>query len=137
MILVKIELHSAITGKITQLGQMQICNTGHATKENPKRGDYEISLFRKGSTTKVQRQGLVRDYPRQSYTVWELVRRALECTLGKWPVHPGHPVEFDEDIASFYEKPSQHWDTPQQCSECGKPTRPNTAGCDHCDLEDK
>lgn len=96
MILVKIELHSARTGKITSLGQMKICNDGTST--NPKRGDYEVSLFRKGSTTKVQRQGLVRDYPRQSYTVWELVRRALECTLGKWPTHPGRPEEFDEDV---------------------------------------
>lgn len=103
MILVKIELHSARTGKVTELGRMQICNTGTTTSDNPKRGDYEVSLFRKGSTTKVQRKGLVRDYPRLSYTVWELVRRALECTLGKWPIHPGRPMEFDEEIAAFYQ----------------------------------
>lgn len=101
MILVKIELHSAITGKVTELGRMQISNTGHATKENPKRGDYEIELMRKGTKDKVQKRGLVRDYPRESYTVWELVRRALECSLGKWPIHPGRPEEFDEDAREF------------------------------------
>lgn len=100
MIVVKIELHSAITGKITSLGQMQISNTGHLTKKNPNRGDYAVELFRKGSTTKVQRKGLVQDYPRNSYTVWELVRRALECSLGKWPIHPGRPEEFDEEVRS-------------------------------------
>lgn len=101
MILVKIELHSARTGKVTELGRMQICNDG--TSDSPKRGDYEVSLFRKGSTTKVQRKGLVHDYPRLSYTIWELVRRALECTLGKWPIHPGRPEEFDEEIVAFYQ----------------------------------
>lgn len=97
MIIVKIELHSARTGKITELGRAHISNTGVLTSENPNRGDYNVELFRKGSATKVQRKGLVRDYPRNSYTVWELVRRALESALGKWPIHPGHPLEYDEN----------------------------------------
>src|SRR5687767_6591261 len=98
MILVKIELHSARTGKITTLGQMRISNDGIASSHNPKRGDYIVELFRKGSTTKVQRKALVRDYPRLSYTVWELVRRSLEAALGQWPIHPGRPEEFDEEV---------------------------------------
>lgn len=119
MILVKIELHSAITGKVTELGRMQISNTGHATKENPKRGDYEVELFRKGSTTKVQRRGLVRDYPRQSYTVWELVRRALEAALGKWPIHPGRPEEFDEDVTEVRNGFVDARPSPQQADRNG------------------
>lgn len=98
MIVIKVELHSARTGQISELGRMYISNTGHLTSKNPNRGDYIVELFRKGSTTKVQRKGLVCDYPRNSYTVWELVRRALECTLGKWPIHPGRPEEFNEDV---------------------------------------
>lgn len=96
MIIVKVELHSARTGQITELGRAHISNTGD-NPSHPTRGDYLIELFRKGSTTKVQRKGLLRDYPRNSYTVWELVRRCLETALGKWPVHPGHPIEFDEN----------------------------------------
>jgi hypothetical protein len=98
MLVVKIELHSARTGKVTELGRMQITNNGIESAHNPKRGEYNVELFRKGSTTKVQRKGLVRDYPRLSYTVWELVRRSLEAALGKWPIHPGRPEEFDEEI---------------------------------------
>jgi hypothetical protein len=98
MILVKIELHSARTGQVTELGRMQITNNGIESAHNPNRGDYIVELFRKGSTTKVQRKGLVRDYPRLSYTVWELVRRSLEAALGRWPIHPGRPEEFGEEV---------------------------------------
>jgi hypothetical protein len=83
MLVVKIELHSARTGKVTELGRMQITNNGIESAHNPKRGEYDVEIMRKGSTTKVQRRGLVRDYPRLSYTVWELVRRSLEAALGK------------------------------------------------------
>lgn len=99
MILVKIELHSARTGKVTEIGRMEITNTGLGTQ---KRGEYDVALMRRGTTDKVQRRGMVRDYPRLSYTVWELVRRALVAGLGKWPVHPGYPEEFDEDVRGFY-----------------------------------
>jgi hypothetical protein len=123
MILVKIELHSARTGKVTELGRMQISNTGHLTSHTPNRGDYIVELFRKGSTTKVQRKGLVRDYPRLSYTVWELVRRSLESALGKWPIHPGRPEEFDEEVREANEKHGCLC----ECDQClhGGPTRPS------------
>ena len=95
MLLVKIELHSARTGKVTEIGRMHIINNGRGT---PKRGEYDVRIMRKGTTNTVQREGMVRDYPRQSYTVWELVRRALVAGLGKWPIHPGEMEEFDEQV---------------------------------------
>lgn len=91
MIVVKIELHSAITGKVTQLGQMYISNDGTG---DFKRGNYLVEVMRKNSDS-VQRQGYVPDYPRQSYTVWELVRRSLESVFSK---KVGMAPEFGEQI---------------------------------------
>lgn len=80
MIVVKIELHSAITKRITILGTMIIHNVGGTAK----RGNYEVCVGNKRDVhdlTKVfnqpQRKGVVYDYPRQSYNVWRLVSRAL------------------------------------------------------------
>lgn len=102
MIVIRAEVHSARTGEIREVGRIHISNTGPAKPAKRlaswKRCDYRVELMRRGTTTKVVRSGLVRDYPRMAYTVWELVRRALECTLGKWPVHPGRPEEFDEEV---------------------------------------
>jgi len=95
MIIVRIELHSARTGKLTELGRMRITNDGTG---NNKRRNYDVELMRKGTATTVQRRGRVQDYPAPTYTIWELVRRALASTLGKWPVHPGEPEEFDEEV---------------------------------------
>ncbi len=84
MLVVKVELHSAIGGKIETIGQMVIDNIGGDTK----RGNYRVRVMRKSSAMismlrgKVQpaRAGEVFDYPRQSYSVWRLVFRALaEC----------------------------------------------------------
>lgn len=78
MLIVKIELHSARTGKVTEIGRMHISNRGTGT---PKRGNYRVEVMRKGSKTRVQREGEVNNYPRQSYSVWELVKRSIEHTL--------------------------------------------------------
>lgn len=80
MILVKIELHSAVTGKITPLGIMTIANDGTST--NPKRGHYDVKLGRKGNLGNVftapQRTARVEKYPRAAFSVWVLVARALK-----------------------------------------------------------
>lgn len=105
MILVKIELISAIhPSRDRELGRMVITNTGKVDKYGPRRADYNVMLMRKGTTEKVIRTSLVKDYPRIAYTVWELVRRALEATLGKWPIHPGRPEEFDEEVRGTLEE---------------------------------
>lgn len=74
MIVVKVELHSAITGKVTEIGRALIVNDGTGTKD---RGNYTINIMRKGSKNIVQKQSVVKNYPRLSYPVWELIRRAL------------------------------------------------------------
>lgn len=78
MIVVRVELWSAITGKKSELARMHICNVGGSET----RGDYEATVMRgrdaetlaKGT---VQRRGAIRNYPRLSLHVWNLVSRAL------------------------------------------------------------
>jgi hypothetical protein len=80
MLVVRVELHSAITGKITEIASMIIDNIG-GTRE---RGDYRVRVGNKrdaGNISAVasrpQRMGQVRNYPRLSYNVWRLIARAL------------------------------------------------------------
>lgn len=78
MIIVKIELHSARTGEISEIGRMHISNdgTGSAT-----RGNYRAELMRRGTTHTAQRFGTVTNFPRLAYSVWRLVLRALKDCL--------------------------------------------------------
>lgn len=73
MIIVKIELHSAVTGQIFEIGRMRICNTGGTRT----RGDYSIELMRRGTTDKVLKRAEVKNHARLSYSVWVLVAKAL------------------------------------------------------------
>lgn len=76
MIVVRVELHSARTGKITEIGRMTITNDG--THETPgKRGNYLVRLMRRGSVDVIQRSGAVKDHARKSASIWTLVRKAL------------------------------------------------------------
>lgn len=81
MIIVRVELWSAVTGKTTELARMHIANTGAGT---PARGNYEGTTFR-GRTAAalakllVSREGGVENYPRQQLHVWNLVARMLSA----------------------------------------------------------
>ena len=81
MLVVKIELHSARTHKITEIGRMIIANEG--TAGTPRRGNYTVKVGRKGHHSSKDvwlnptRMGRVKDYPRLTYSVWRLVIRAL------------------------------------------------------------
>ena len=77
MIVVKIELWGAVTGVRKEIGRMYITNRG--TSLDPKRGNYDVAVCRRGSTDgrKPTRKGEVLDYPRLSYNVWRLITRAL------------------------------------------------------------
>ena len=81
MLVVKVELHSAITKKVTPIAQMIIANVG-GTKT---RGDYTVKVAHQKDIddfqkvwTEPQRTGSVTNYPRLSYHVWRLVLRALK-----------------------------------------------------------
>jgi hypothetical protein len=76
MILIKIELVSAIhESRNKEIGRIRIVNSGIT---NPKRGDYIAQIMRRGTTDKVLKTVEIEGYPREAYTVWELVRRILQ-----------------------------------------------------------
>ncbi len=79
MIIVKIELMSAITGKSTEIGRMHISNEGKFTDEKKTRCNYIAQIMRRG-TIKPLKTTIIENYPRAAYSVWELVRRVLERT---------------------------------------------------------
>jgi hypothetical protein len=86
VIVVKIELHSAVTGKVTEIGRAYIANDGNGTAA---RGNYNAAICRRGTTAQPSsyktamgnerpaRTGRVENFPRKSYNVWRLVSRAL------------------------------------------------------------
>jgi hypothetical protein len=79
MLVVKIELWPhGDESRARELGRMLISNRGDHPNR-PKRGNYRVRLLRRGSKTAVTREATVEDYPRQSYPVWTLVKRALEA----------------------------------------------------------
>ncbi|AUW59414.1 hypothetical protein C1T17_16295 [Sphingobium sp. SCG-1] len=78
MIVVRVELLSAIDGKTTELARMHICNVGGTVQ----RGDYDCQTLRGRSTADLdratpQRKGEVRGHPRLAQHVWNLVAKAL------------------------------------------------------------
>ena len=78
MIVVRVELYSAVTGQVTELARAHICNVGGTRTK----GDYHCETLRgrdKDALDKRvrQRSAGVRDYPRLSIHIWHLVARAL------------------------------------------------------------
>lgn len=87
MLVVKIELHSVITGQVKEIGRAFIWNTGYGTHD---RGEYSGYVCRKGSfdwpkldqeKKQGEREITVTDYPRLSYNVWRLIIRALKSAF--------------------------------------------------------
>ncbi len=75
MIVVKVELHSAVTGKVTELGVMHISNDG--SLGNTSKGNYDVTVFRKNSDT-INCKGRVENHARHSLSIWSLLRKALQ-----------------------------------------------------------
>ena len=87
MLVVSVELHSAITGQVTEIARMHIANDGTGIG---RLGHYDVKSLR-GNTEKQlnkrtpQRQARVLNYPREELHVWNLVARALErLGYGQW-----------------------------------------------------
>lgn len=78
MIVVRVELHSAITGRVSEIGRMHIANDGESS--DAKRGSYDVAVLRRGGGG-VTRRGRVENYPRLSYNVWRLICRALKSAF--------------------------------------------------------
>lgn len=83
MIVVKVELHSAITGAVTPLGTAIIANDGSGTHA---RGRYDAWFGRKGqdlvnllSCRGDARHSRVEGFPRLSKNAWHLLARALKA----------------------------------------------------------
>lgn len=74
MIVVKVELYSAITGQITEIGRMHISNDGTGTNS---KGNYQVEQMRKNSKNVVVRRAQVFDHPRLSKSIWILIFKAL------------------------------------------------------------
>ena len=78
MIIVRVELHSAITGKTTELARAHICNVGGTNEIR----DYDVRTLRGRSARDldqhvVQRKGKVMGHPSLRLNVWHLVAKAL------------------------------------------------------------
>ena len=80
MLVLKLELHSARTGEIKEIGRTIIANVGGTNSK----GDYICKVGRKSDTFSNKdvwkeplRTGDVKAYPRLSYNVWRLVIRSL------------------------------------------------------------
>lgn len=87
MIVVRVELHSAITGQVTELARMEIVNDG--VSEKPTKGNYLVRTLRGRSTADLDRRtthksGRVSNWPRLALHVWNLVATSLtEMGYGK------------------------------------------------------
>lgn len=82
MIVVRVELWSAIDGSRTELARMHIANDGKASTVNRRRGDYVGETFVGRDAAALDRQqvskrGSVANYPRLDLHVWNLVARML------------------------------------------------------------
>jgi len=77
MLVIKIELHSAVTGQITTHATGAICNTGTG---RPTQGDYRIEL--RDAAGRRWKKGHIEGFPRKRLLAWDLLYRALEKLVG-------------------------------------------------------
>lgn len=79
MIIVRVELHSANTGKITELARMKIYNdnTGTATRRNYMGLSYRGRSKKQLDKETIHKAGTVINWPSQQLHIWNLVRVML------------------------------------------------------------
>jgi hypothetical protein len=82
MIVVRVELHSAITGRVQELARMHISNDGVRSTANPRRGDYFCSVLHGRNKADLdlgrqQKTAEITNWPRLDLHVWNLVFTAL------------------------------------------------------------
>lgn len=80
MIIVRVELHSAITGKVTELARMKIYNDNKSP--NPNFGNYGFQTFIGRSTDQLakereHRHTAIEHWPKNRLHVWNLICKGL------------------------------------------------------------
>jgi hypothetical protein len=79
MLIITVELHSAITGKVTEIAKMKLYNDGTGTSQ---KGNYAGVTYRGKDDALIQektnRTGSVKNYPRLNLHVWNLIARMLK-----------------------------------------------------------
>jgi hypothetical protein len=80
MLVIRVELHSAISGEISEIARMRLYNDGDGTRT---RGNYVGEVFRGRNfealdKTTVHRRGEIKNWPRLDRHVWNLVAAMLE-----------------------------------------------------------
>ena len=107
MIIVKVELYSAITKRVTLLGSAIISNRG--TSLDGKYADYDIAVGRKLDAKDLQkvyakplRRGHVMGHPRRAHNIWRLVLKSLASAFPEEKVvlPDDEALETDHDYAS-------------------------------------
>lgn len=74
MLVIKLELHSAVTGLVTELGRLDIINDGTGSDAL---GNYEYMLLGKdASGRRYSHSGDIRHWPRTN-SAWALVKHVL------------------------------------------------------------
>lgn len=94
MVIVKVELHSAITKRVTELTRMTIANDGTGTKTV---GNYDVSVAR------TARRGKVRGYRREAHHPFRLVMQALAATFPEERCKGAEPV-LDAEVMGGLKK---------------------------------
>ena len=77
MLVIKIELHSAVTGEISTIATGKIINTGAGTATQ---GSYRVDL--RDARGRSWKAGTVTGFPRKRLLAWDLLARALYSVLG-------------------------------------------------------
>jgi len=77
MLVIRIELHSAVTGQVTNIATGKIVNTGTGSSTQ---GNYRIEL--RDAAGRVWKRGHIEGFPRKRLLAWDLFYRALEKLVG-------------------------------------------------------
>jgi hypothetical protein len=78
MLIVKIELHSAVTGQVTTIATGKIINPGSGS---PTQGNYRVEL--QDAAGRKWKSGHIEGFPRKRLIAWDLLYRCLEKLVGK------------------------------------------------------
>jgi hypothetical protein len=80
MLIVRVEMHSAVTGEVTEIARMEIVNDGTSNFHNI--GHYWVRTLRGRTKADLDRRNIIKesrieDWPRMRKHVWCLVSKAL------------------------------------------------------------